>query len=280
MSKNAVITGGTKGIGREVCKQLAQKGYQILFTGRDTQSGEALATELKQQHPESHATFLRGDLGSIDSTKETIKGIQAHFSEIDLLINNAGTWATDKKLNKDGLELTFMVNHIAPLMVTQALLPNLKAKAPARVVNVNSALYSNGKLDLEATPKGEDFHGMNTYANSKLWNAFASLEMAERLPADEVSVNALHPGVIKTDIGREVKGFMGFMFSLFGPFMKKPQDGAKGPVWVGTADELEGVSGKYYNVTQEVPFNDKAQNDADRKAVWEKSLELAGIEWA
>ncbi|MCI4669558.1 MAG: SDR family oxidoreductase [Bacteroidia bacterium] len=278
MSKTAVVTGGNKGIGKEIARQLVERGYHTLILGRDELSGEESVKEISVQYPEGKIEYLKADLGSIKSTQKAIENIQGHFSSIDLLVNNAGVWNQKLKLNDDGLEMSFMVNHIAPLLLTHGLRPQLKEANSSRVVNVNSGLYIRGKFNLEETPTGKDFHGLNTYANSKLWNTMASIEMAERLKSDDISLNALHPGVINTGLG-DMKGFMGGLLRLVKNFWGKPTDGAKSPVWVATAPELEGVTGKYYNIMDEWEYSPTAADPDLRNKAWESSLKLAGISW-
>lgn len=276
MQKNAVVTGGTKGIGREISKQLAQKGYSVLLIGRDSQAGESVTTDIAQQYPESSAAYLEGDLGEIDSTREVIQGIKHHFSRIDVLVNNAGIWPTSLMLNRSGIEMGFMVNHLAVLLLIQGLLPELTVAAPSRIVNVNAGLYIKGKVDLTQTPYGKDFHKINTYANTKLCNTLMTLELAERLPKDLITINALHPGVIRTELG-SFRGPLGWLLSCVKLFWASPEKGAEPPVWLATHPDVQGISGTYYNKTEEMELADNAKDEKLRKVLWEKSLELVDL---
>lgn len=278
MSKQAVVTGGTKGIGEEICRQLAAKGYSVCFIGRDQTAGKAVETALKSEFPDSHIQYLPGDLGTIDSAKKLVADIQQLHPRIDLLVNNAGVWFTGKTMNPDGFEMSYMVNHLAPIIVIQGLLPQLQAAAPSRVVNVNSGLYVRGKVNLEETPYGKDFHRLNTYANSKLANAMATMEMVAKLEPHNITINALHPGVIRTGLG-DFQGIMAGFLKLVKRFWATPEQGAKSPVWVGTAPELEGVTGKYYMELKETPWSENTQNEALRKDLWVQSLKEAQISW-
>nr|MBX2873765.1 SDR family NAD(P)-dependent oxidoreductase [Saprospiraceae bacterium] len=216
--------------------------------------------------------------GSIQSTKTIVQDIQSHFSSLNLLINNAGVWPTKLSLNPDGLEMGFMVNHLAPLILSHGLRSQLEAGAPARIVNVNAGLYVKGKVDLDATPYGQDFHKIKTYANTKLCNMLMSLELAERLPANKITVNALHPGVIRTDLG-DFSGPLGWILKFVKHFWATPSKGAEAPVWLATNPELEGISGKYFNEKEEMELSVLAKNAALRKALWGRSLALASISW-
>lgn len=276
MSKNSVVTGGTKGIGKEICCQLIEMGNAVLLIGRDEKSGYEVKKEIENRFPGSSIEYLKGDLGSLKSTREVIKGIKQHFSGIDLLINNAGIWPTKLSINEDGFEMGFMVNHLAPLMLSYGLLEELRRNSPSRIVNVNAGLYVKGKLKIDETPYGKDFHKLKTYANTKLCNTMATVELAEKLAKDGITVNALHPGVINTGLG-DFGGIMGLMLRFVKRFWATPEKGAKSPVWVGTAPELAEVSGKYFNEMEEMELAENAKDKQLRKELWDMSLEFIGI---
>ncbi|MEO0900329.1 MAG: SDR family NAD(P)-dependent oxidoreductase [Bacteroidota bacterium] len=278
MKKNAVVTGGTKGIGKEICRQLAAKDYNILFLGRDEEAGKAVQAEFSQQFPTVDITYQQADFGTIAKTKAAIPPIQAHFPELDLLVNNAGMWTTKLSLNEDGFEQSFVVNHFAPLIISHGLRPQLRAKSPSRIVTVNSGLYMRGQYDPEKTPWGKDFHRIHTYSNSKLCNTMVNIEMAEKLKEENITLNGLHPGVINTGLG-DMAGIMGWLLNLIKKRWGTPEEGAEAPVWVSTAEELEGVTGKFFNLKEEMAYTDNATNPAVRKELFEKSMEWTGLSW-
>lgn len=278
MKKRAIVTGGTRGIGKEICRQLLAQNYDVSFIGRDKESGKTIEEELKASFPDSSVTYLYGNLGSIASCKKLAKDIQSQHEKIDLLINNAGIWPTQLSTNSDGLEMAFMVNHLAPLILTKELLPNIQKAENSRIVNVNAGLYPKGKVSTEETPYGKDFHKIKTYCNTKLCNILATLEIADKLEGSGTTINALHPGVIKTGLG-DFGGFMGLLLNFIKNFWKSPAQGAIAPVWLATAPELEGVNGKYYNEKKEEEITGQATETEIRKSMWNKSLELAGINW-
>lgn len=278
MKKQAIVTGGTRGIGKEICRQLLEKNYHVLFIGRDKQAGAEIEQEFQQAFPDLNANYLYGDLGSIASCKKLAADLQSQFEKIDLLINNAGIWPTQLSTNPDGLEIAFMVNHLAPLILTEALLPNIQNAENARIVNVNAGLYPKGKVSVEETPYGKDFHKIKTYCNTKLCNILATLEIAEKLEGSGTTINALHPGVIKTGLG-DFGGFMGLLLNFVKRFWKSPSQGAEAPVWLATAAEINGVNGKYYDEKKLEEITGQATDAEIRKSMWNKSLELAGIDW-
>jgi len=278
MKKQAIVTGGTRGIGKEICRQLLTQNFEVIFIGRDKATGAAVQEELQTSFPDSSVNYLYGDLGTIASCKKLATDIQGQADTIDLLINNAGIWPTELSTNSDGLEMAFMVNHLAPLILTKELLPNIQKAENSRIVNVNAGLYPKGKVSTEATPYGKDFHKIKTYCNTKLCNILATLEIADKLEGSGTTINALHPGVIKTGLG-DFGGFMGLLLNFVKNFWKSPEQGAVAPVWLATAPELEGVNGKYYNEKKEEEITGQATEAGIRKDMWNKSLELAGMSW-
>ncbi|MEO1449868.1 MAG: SDR family NAD(P)-dependent oxidoreductase [Bacteroidota bacterium] len=278
MSKQAIVSGGTKGIGREIVRQLVAKEYAVCFTGRDEAAGQEVVQAIRHEFPQANIQYQQGDLGTVENAKQLAIDIRRQFPQIDLLVNNAGVWSTTKKLNADGIEISYMVNHLAPLIMIHGLYEQLKAAAPSRVVNVNSGLYVRGAVDLEQTPYGKDFHRLNTYANSKLANAMATIELVPKLEADGITINALHPGVINTGLG-DFTGLMGGLLKLVKRFWATPEKGAQAPVMVGTDPGLEGTTGKYFFELKQQDWAPNTQDVNLRKELWDQSLDMAGISW-
>lgn len=169
-----------------------------------------------------------------------------------------------------------MVNHLAPFILSNRLLPRLKANAPARIVNINAGLYAMGKVDLEETPYGRDFGRIRTYANTKLCNLLFTREMAQRIESSGVTVNAVHPGVINTNLG-DTSGLVGLLLRLVKRFWDPPEEGAKAPVWLATSPEVEGVNGRYFELQEAVEVEGKARDGALGRRLWELSAELGGL---
>lgn len=274
-----VVTGANAGIGKAIAYSLAQAGLQVVMICRHEARGQQAAAEIKTAVPHNPPDLLIGDLGTIAGVQQAAADLLRHYPQIHILINNAGVWATKRELNEDGLEISFMVNHLAPFLLTNLLLERLKDSRPARIVNVNAGLYVKGKLDLDKTPYGHDFHSLKSYANTKLANVLFTVELARHLEGSGVTVNALHPGVIRTHLG-DRSGPLGWLLKLVKRSWKTPDEGAKSPVWVATAAELEGVNGRYYNEFEEIPIDPVAQDEALAKQLWELSGTLTKLESA
>ena len=271
-----VVTGANAGIGKAAAHQLAESGHHVVMVCRDTQKAEAAAADIRRQTPNGTITVVTGDLSSIAGVRALAQKLLADFPKIHVLINNAGVWMTRRQLNDDGLEMTFMVNHIAPFMLTALLVDRMKTSAPARVVMVNAGLYVNGEADLERLPTGENFHRFKTYMHSKLLNVYVSNEFARRLNGTGITVNALHPGVIRTNLGNS-GGPLGLLLKGIKMLWKKPEDGAKPVVNLAISPELDDLNGAYYNEMEPMDIAANAQDPETQQRIWEHAEKTAQL---
>jgi len=273
-----VVTGANAGIGKAIAIKLAGMGRRVVMVSRDPEKGKIAADEVRAATKSDAVELVVGSLNTVADARRLGETIRDRYPRIGCLINNAGVWMTRRVLNTDGIETTFMVNHLGPFILTNLLLPALKAGAPARVVNVNAGLYVFGRLDLERTPSGEDFGRFRTYCNTKLANLLFSAELARRLEGRGVTVNALHPGVVKTGLGQgDAHGALGTFIRAWKWSMKTPEEGAAAPVWVATAPELEGISGRFFFLTKEKKILPKGKDPDMAARLWELSERLSGV---
>jgi len=180
------------------------------------------------------------------------------------------------ELNADGIEKSFYVNCLAPFLLTNLLLDRLKQNAPARIVNVNAGLYVFGRLDLERTPYGRDFSMVRSYCNSKLASAMVTIEMAKRLKGTDVTVNMLHPGVIRTGLGVS-EGILGKVLSVVKLPWKTPEQGAEPVIYLSVSDEVKDISGKFFMLKKEMPLIKKARDAALSDKLWSLCERLTGL---
>lgn len=274
--KVCVVTGGNAGIGYEIVQALARQQVHVVMVSRDKARGEA-ARQAVEAATGGTVRLAVGDVGSVASTRRLADTLLAAYPTIDILINNAGVWMTRPVVNEDGLEQSFMVNYLAPFMLNQLLLPALRSAAAARIVDVNAGLYVNGKVDLAKTPYGKDFGRLRTYANSKLCGVLTLAEQARRLAGSGVTINMVHPGVIRTGLG-DSRGLVGWLLRLVKRGWADPAEGAVAPVWLATAPEVVGKSGLYFNEQEEMPLAAVAQDAALAAALWALSGRLGGLE--
>ena len=270
-----VVTGANAGIGKEVVRQLAEQGHQVVAVSRSREKGARAVDEIQAAVPAAKIDLVQGGLSTIAGVRALAQMLLAQYPRIHVLINNAGVWMTKRELNADGLEMTYMVNHMAPFLLSNLLLDRLKESAPARIVNVNAGLYAMGEANLEKVPTGENFHRFKTYMHSKMCNMLATLELARRIEGSGVTVNALHPGVIRTNLGVSA-GPLGWLIRAIKLFWTSPEEGAKPVVRLATDPALEGVSGKYFEIYQEKPVTEAAQDRELAKRLWVLGESTAG----
>ena len=271
-----VVTGGNAGIGYAIVQALAQQQANVVMISRDKTRGETAVQAIRNAQPQAKIDLVVGNLGSVASTKKVAEELLARYPNIHVLINNAGIWPTKKRLNEDGLEAGFMVNHLAPFMLNQLLQERLQASAPVRIVNVTAGLYENGRIDLNKTPYGHDFHPIRTYASTKLCNLLCLPLEAVQLAGSGVTINAVHPGVINTKLGA-MRGPLGWLMKLVKRSWATPEQGAVAPVWLATAAELAEVNGRYFNEKEETQLAEAAKNGELAAQIWQLSLKLANL---
>lgn len=257
--KHVLITGGNRGIGKAIAQKLLEQGHHVLITCRDKSTGTQVVQELKDLTNNSAISVAVGDLSSIKSTYKLAKLVKERDPKINVLINNAGVWMTKRELTDDGLERSFMVNYLATFILCKELFPLLKENKPARIVNVNAGLYVKGAFDRAKTPKGLDFHAIKTYANSKLCGVLFAQDFAEEIKGSGVSLNSVHPGVIKTGLGDSPQ-LLSRLIKFMKRFWKSPEYGAEAPVWLAISEEVEGVSGNYYNEKEIMEYPDRVKD--------------------
>lgn len=269
--KVCIVTGANTGIGKATALGLARMGATVILACRDQQKGRAALEELKAASGSSSLHLMQLDLASLSSVRAFAQEFEQKFPRLDVLLENAGVSTRVRQLSADGYELDFAVNHLGHFLLTQLLRPRLEASAPSRIVVVSSALHRNAKLDLDDLQGERSWSMMGTYGKSKLANMLFVREQARRLEGRGVTINALHPGVIATELARDFPAPLRLMARLF---FKSPEAGAKTSLHVATAPELERVSGKYFEDSKEARPGSDALDDAAAARLWAISEQL------
>jgi NAD(P)-dependent dehydrogenase (short-subunit alcohol dehydrogenase family) len=277
--KVCLITGATSGIGLESARALARAGATVVLSGRDKGRGEAALAEVRRTVPDAKLDLLLADLTSLASVRQLARDFQARYPRLDVLLNNAGLVLDRRKVTPDGFEATFATNHLAHFLLTNLLLDLLKASGPSRVVNVSSEGHRLGSLDflddLQAERGG--YSGIKVYGNSKLANILFSRGLSKRLQGTKVTVNSLHPGVVRTGFGLNSEGIFKLLVKLTAPFMLSAEGGARTSVYLASSPEVEGVSAKYFIKSKVARESKAAQSDEGAETLWRKSAELTGV---
>jgi len=277
--KTVVVTGGTSGIGEVAACELARKGARIVLIARDHARGEDTLSKLRNINPTAQHTIHYGDLSSIADMKRVATMIASTEPKIDVLVNNAGAVFLARHESVDGLEMTFATNHMAYYIITNILLPNLKAAGNARIVSTASDAHKAGRLDFDDLQSRKSYASFRAYGTSKLENILFTREIAHRLEGSGVTANCLHPGFVGTRFGQNnaKSAFMKTVARIAMSFGIRPEEGAKTIIYLATTPEVEGKSGGYYYKCKLTTPSAAAQSDADAKRLWDVSRELSGI---
>ena len=274
--RTVLVTGGTGGIGLATATALTGLGARVGIVGRDAARSEAAAERLRGSGGE--VDVFVADVSSQREVRALAEEVLAAYPRLDVLVNNVGGYWATRHTTVDGLEHTFAVNHLAPFLLTSLLLDRLRASAPARVVTVSSGAQAMGSIDFADLQGERDYSGQRAYNQSKLANVMFTYELARRLQGSSVTANALHPGVVRTNFGRDdSKGWMRVMLPVIRPFMKSPQRGAATSVYLASSAEVEGVTGRYFANRRPKSSSKASQDDAAAKMLWDVSAELVGL---
>jgi NAD(P)-dependent dehydrogenase (short-subunit alcohol dehydrogenase family) len=274
-----VATGATSGIGAGTALQLAQRGATVIIVGRNESKSAAMVARIRQQTGNAAVEYMLADLSSQEQIRALAQQFKGKYARLDVLVNNAGgIWMT-RQQTVDGIEMTWAVNHLAYFLLTNLLLDTLVASAPARIVNVSSALHWQGHVnfaDLQA--KHGIYNPLFAYNQSKLANVLFTYELARRLSDSGVTANALHPGGVRTNlIARNGLFFKWVAQPLFDLQAISAEQGAQTSVYLATSPEAEGVTGKYF-AERAAHRSSPASHDEDAaRRLWEVSAEMTGI---
>ena len=273
--KVAVITGATAGLGQFVALGLARAGYHTVILARDAGRGEATRQFIAERARGASTELVLADLASLQQVREAASAISQAHPRIDVLVNNAGLITPRREVSPEGHEMILAVNHLAPVVLSQALEPALKAGSPARIVNVGSTASDRATLDLSDLEGKRSWNPLRAYGRSKLALMMATFEQARRLDGSGVTVNVLHPGVVATTLG-SVPGPIGWGWAALRPFMISSERGAETPLFVALSPQVEGVTGRYWKRCKQARPNRQALDGATTRQLWSATMRLAG----
>jgi NAD(P)-dependent dehydrogenase (short-subunit alcohol dehydrogenase family) len=265
--KVVLITGATDGIGKQTALDLAAMSATVIVHGRTAQRARDAAQEIQRRTGNKNVDSVYADFSSLSDVRHLAADVKAKCKRLHVLINNAGVYMKERRTTNDGFEMTFAVNHLAPFLLTNLLLDLLKHSTPARIINLSSIAHTRAKLEFDNLQGEKQFDAYGAYALSKLGNVLFTNELAERLNGTNVTVNAVHPGVITTKLLRAG-------FSISGSSVG---EGAETSVYLASSPLVENVTGKYFVKKSEENSSAIAQDSQLRKKFWEVSCLLVGL---
>ncbi len=254
--KTILVTGSTDGIGFETALELASQGHEVILHGRSEESVENARIKIQRVVPDIDLHTVHADFADLHSVAVMAHEMAERLPKLDVLINNAGVYMTERKLSKDGFELTLAVNHLAHFLLTVLLLPLLKRSSGPRVVTVSSVAHGNGRIDFDNLNAEREFNSYSSYATSKLANLMFSNELAQR--EAWLCSNSLHPGVIGTKL-------LHTGFKITGDSIAS---GARTSLYLATSDDVKGITGKYFDHCTAVSASPLATDRELSEALW------------
>jgi NAD(P)-dependent dehydrogenase (short-subunit alcohol dehydrogenase family) len=275
--KTCLVTGATDGIGRVTALELAHMGANVVIAGRNPAKSAITAMDIREQSGNPAVEFLVADLSSQDQVRRLAKDFKERHQKLDVLVNNAGAFFVGREKSVDGIEMTFALNHLSYFLLTNLLLDELKASAPARIVNVSSGAHKGARIELCGVHSPRRYFGFRAYSRSKLCNILFTYELARRLEGTGVTVNALHPGLVGTNIinnNGAIGRVLNFLLNVRGISVEA---GALTSIYAATSAEMAGVSGKYLEKRKIVPSSKRSYDEVQAAALWELSASLTGL---
>jgi NAD(P)-dependent dehydrogenase (short-subunit alcohol dehydrogenase family) len=275
--RTVLVTGATGGIGKATALGLAAMGARVAITGRDLDRTEAAAAEIRQAG-DGHVKAFVADLTSQSQIRTMAVEVQQKLPDLDVLVNNVGGYWNTRHVTADGLERTFALNHLAPFLLTNLLLDRLMRSASARVVTVSSNAHAMGRMDFDDLQGERSYSGARAYNQSKLANLLFTYELAKKLQGTSVTVNALHPGVVRTAFGAEDPATVQrFLIPFVRPFMKSPTQGAATSIHLASAPDLQQVTGRYFADSTEKKTAERSYDQETAARLWSVSADLVGL---
>ncbi|MDA4113259.1 MAG: SDR family oxidoreductase [Thaumarchaeota archaeon] len=277
--KTCMITGSNSGIGKAASVAVARMGATVVMVCRDAAKGESARRDIivTSGAKSEDVTLMLADLSSLDSVRQLAADFLKKDQKLHVLINNAGLVLGDRRVTKDGLETTFVVNYLSHFLLTNLLLGAIRSAAPSRIINVSSEAHTAGHIEFEDLQAQKNYGGMRAYSQSKLAQVLFTHELARRLAGTGVTVNSLHPGVVATNWGRHSVGAMSVGLRLISPFMTSPEKGAETSVYLASSPDVAEVTGKYFDKKKETSSSPESNDDAEALRLWKVSLALVGL---
>jgi NAD(P)-dependent dehydrogenase (short-subunit alcohol dehydrogenase family) len=272
-ARTCVVTGATGGIGFETARGIADRGATVVIVGRSLEKCRTAVEEITRRTGNPHVEFLVADLSSQPDIRRLARELEDRYPRIHVLVNNVGGLFLNGQVSPEGIEMTLALNHLGCYLLTRMLLPVLKASAPSRIVNVSSFAHLGARLD-GATLR---FAGWQGYKRSKLANLLFTYELARRLEGTGVTVNALSPGLVASNFGRNNRGPFALMKPLVDLVAISNERGARTSVHLACSPDVEGVTGQYFARCRPRRSSAASYDRTAATRLWQTSATMTGL---
>jgi retinol dehydrogenase 12 len=282
--KIVLITGATNGIGEIAAIELARMGAQVVVVSRNEGKCRRTVETIQRETGNDKAAYLAADLSSLQDIRQLADNFLAQYGKLHVLLNNAGAYFQERRESVDGYEMTFALNHLNYFLLTHLLLDRLKETASedgeARIVNVSSEAhrFSAPGINFDDLQRTQKFEGFRVYGESKLMNVMFTYELARRLQDSNVTVNALHPGFVRTGFGKNNDGIVGKLLGLAQIFARSPQKGAETSIYLAASPDVKGISGKYFADKSDKKSSSASYDEGAQQRLWQISEDITGIQ--
>lgn len=273
-----LVTGANAGIGKETALELARLGATVVMVCRNRDRGETARTEIIRMTGNESVELLLADLSSPLSIRAMVEEFTARFDRLNVLVNNAGVFLTERFETAEGLEMTFATNHLGYYLPTVLLWEKLLAGAPARVINVSSDAHRGAKLNFDDLQNNKRYSGFRVYSQSKLANLLFTYELNRRRNGADITVNALHPGFVASNFGRNNRGVIGLFMKTIVPFVaRSTKDGAATSIYLASSADVATRSGEYFVNRKSVRSSAESYDLENAARLWAVSESMTGV---
>jgi retinol dehydrogenase 12 len=282
-TKIILVTGATSGIGKATVEELVKVATTLILPVRTIAKGEELRRELQLINTNCQIDIYSLQLNSLESVKNFAKIVLGKYPAIDVLINNAGIFNSSRIMTEDNIEETFQVNVLSQFILNNMLLPLLKASNQGRIINLSSMGHYSGKFNIDNIQNQNDLKnnvglGTQIYFNSNLYRNLLTFKQARQLEGTKVTVNCLHPGIIRSALGHQIEGFWAGIIKNVSKYMtQSPQKGAKTSIYLATETSIADVTGKYWTDSKVKEPLPKCNNEEYQNQLWNYCLKITNI---
>lgn len=289
--KVCMVTGATSGIGAVTARELARLGGTVVLVSRHATRCRREVRRIERAVGGARVEALAADLSSQDEIRQVVERFSRRHERLDILVNNAGSLFAKRQVSRDGIEMTFALNHLCPFMLTLLLMPQLLASPSARVVNVSSSAHAGWDLDFANLQGERSYDRIETYRRAKLATILFTYELARRLEGTRVTANALHPGIVATNLGTDRGWVQGWLRVKVRNFLRvrmkewvkltmiTPEEGARTSIYLASSREVEGASGRFFEDCREARSSDASYDRATAAELWRVSEDLVKVRW-
>jgi len=275
--KVCIVTGATSGIGLVTARELACQGASVFVVGRSRERCEAAVNQIRNESHSAEARWFTADLSSLEDVRRLAASIGDCCPQVDVLVNNAGGIFLTRQESADGIEMTLALNHLSYFLLTSLVLPRINQGHAARIVNVASEAHKGASVNFDDLEGKQRYSAWRAYQQSKLANILFTYELARRLDGTSVTVNALHPGFVRTNIFRHPTWRAWVVRRVADLIALSPERGAESSVYLASSSDVAGASGKYFVRKKPASSSPQSHDRANATRLWEVSRQMTGI---